>query len=453
MKMKSFKRQVKTWLFLLFLSPVLLSGCKDSDENGTSYDPNKPVVVDNFYPTDGGVGTKLIIRGSNFGNDVSKVKVFIQNDDTKQAKVVNVCDTRIYAVVPPRAGTGKVSVTVGEEDQAQNVTTTAEFLYEFRQNVSTLCGGGTSAEIKDGKFSEALFMFPSWLILDDDPITGENKLYVFDSDINWPKTLRVLDLDKETCTTAWIGAGSKTCTMEFTPDKDTILLGIQGNPSTAFLTRDKDFTRQGLYYTLNANSNAATMNPIDREIFVNDYYTGHNLRVNKNSKTSETMFASSTRVTKTNSDWTFCWSLDGKTLFSIVRESINGGDGCIMRMDYDLATKALGEPSVWVGAEGINAHADGQGTEARFNRPNQMVAALDGNYYVADRENHCIRKITADGVVTTIAGQPGKPGFTEGDPLKEAQFNIPRGVAVSADGSTVYVADAVNRRICKIVVE
>ena len=43
-------------------------------------------------------------------------------------------------------------------------------------------------------------------------------------------------------------------------------------------------------------------------------------------------------------------------------------------------------------------------------------------------------------------------GFTEGHPL-EAQLQFPTGVAVSDDGSTVYVADKENNRICKITVE
>jgi sugar lactone lactonase YvrE len=93
-------------------------------------------------------------------------------------------------------------------------------------------------------------------------------------------------------------------------------------------------------------------------------------------------------------------------------------------------------------------YKDGKGSEARFNYPADIAADAAGNLYVADTANHCIRKITPEGVVTTLAGN-GKPGDTDG-PLAEAQFRAPEGVAVDSQGN-VYVADTGNQRIRKIV--
>ena len=105
-----------------------------------------------------------------------------------------------------------------------------------------------------------------------------------------------------------------------------------------------------------------------------------------------------------------------------------------------------GVVSVFAGsASGAFGFQDGTGTAARFNRP--ISLAIDGlnNLYVTDCDNHRIRKITPGGVVTTIAGS-GTLGFVNGL-AGNSQFNYPAAIAVSADGSTVYVADTNNHAI------
>ncbi len=92
-------------------------------------------------------------------------------------------------------------------------------------------------------------------------------------------------------------------------------------------------------------------------------------------------------------------------------------------------------------------YADGPTGEARFNSPHSVAVDKDGNVYVADAGNHCIRKITPDGIVTTLAGT-NEPGYADGQGTA-ARFNYPRDVAVDAKGN-VYVADTANHRIRKI---
>ena len=88
--------------------------------------------------------------------------------------------------------------------------------------------------------------------------------------------------------------------------------------------------------------------------------------------------------------------------------------------------------------------ADGAGSAARFNTPSGLALDTAGNLYVADTGNHAIRKLTPQGVVSTIAGN-GIAGFRDG-PAAQAQFNGPVGVAVDKQGQ-VYVADTYNDRI------
>ncbi|AMJ56482.1 MULTISPECIES: gluconolaconase [Stenotrophomonas] len=95
-------------------------------------------------------------------------------------------------------------------------------------------------------------------------------------------------------------------------------------------------------------------------------------------------------------------------------------------------------------AGGVEGLADGQGSAARFNTPSGIALDAQGNLYVADTGNHAIRKISAQGLVSTLAGN-GSPGFADGT-AAQARFNGPMGVAVAADGR-VYVADTWNDRI------
>jgi DNA-binding beta-propeller fold protein YncE len=106
------------------------------------------------------------------------------------------------------------------------------------------------------------------------------------------------------------------------------------------------------------------------------------------------------------------------------------------------------EPQVTTLAGSDEGFADGSGAEARFSGAVDVAVDAGGNVYVADSANHRVRKITPEGVVTTLAGS-GEPGNADG-PAGEAQFRAPEGVAVDADGN-VIVADTGNHRVRKIV--
>jgi hypothetical protein len=100
------------------------------------------------------------------------------------------------------------------------------------------------------------------------------------------------------------------------------------------------------------------------------------------------------------------------------------------------------------GGVGVTGTNDGPGTQARFNKPEGVAVDGAGNVYVADTFNHSIRKVTPEGVVTTLAGTSGVLGTNNGTGTA-AKFNQPYGLAVATNG-TIYVADTVNHVIRKI---
>lgn len=98
-------------------------------------------------------------------------------------------------------------------------------------------------------------------------------------------------------------------------------------------------------------------------------------------------------------------------------------------------------------AGGSEGFADGTGTQASFNTPSGLAIDSDGNLYVADTGNNRIRKVTPQGVVSTIAGD-GTAGYVDAA-AAQARFNGPIGVAVDKQGN-VYVADTYNDRVRRI---
>lgn len=103
--------------------------------------------------------------------------------------------------------------------------------------------------------------------------------------------------------------------------------------------------------------------------------------------------------------------------------------------------------STLAGTAPISGNADGSGAAARFNEPASITTDPNGVMYVADRLNHKIRKILPNGSVITLAGT-GTPGSADG-PAGTATFNEPWGVACDALGN-VYVADTRNYKVRKI---
>ncbi|SVB99016.1 uncharacterized protein METZ01_LOCUS251870, partial [marine metagenome] len=109
---------------------------------------------------------------------------------------------------------------------------------------------------------------------------------------------------------------------------------------------------------------------------------------------------------------------------------------------------STGVVTTLAGSAGSTGSTDATGTVARFKKPRGIT--IDGtNLYVADGDNHKIRKInTSTGVVTTLAGS-GSSGSTDATGTA-AKFNTPRGI--TTDGTNLYVVDSNNHKIRKIAI-
>lgn len=126
---------------------------------------------------------------------------------------------------------------------------------------------------------------------------------------------------------------------------------------------------------------------------------------------------------------------------------VTNGSGSVTSAAATLTVSNVGVSTIagWPGGSG---HVDGTGSAARFGEPGAVRTDSAGNIYVGDTSNYTIRKITPNGVVTTVAGIADTSGSTDG-PVSTATFNAIGGVAVGPDG-TLYVADSGNYTIRKI---
>jgi streptogramin lyase len=102
-----------------------------------------------------------------------------------------------------------------------------------------------------------------------------------------------------------------------------------------------------------------------------------------------------------------------------------------------------------IAGNGKPGFTDGKGREAQFNGPKGIAVGPEGKLYIADTENHALRRVdpTSQRVETIAGGGPKSRGFAgDGGPGAQARFDRPHGVCVGPDGA-VYIGDSNNHRI------
>ncbi len=125
------------------------------------------------------------------------------------------------------------------------------------------------------------------------------------------------------------------------------------------------------------------------------------------------------------------------------------GDIYIARHGHNLISridqKGMLADVVGTGASGHSGDG-GPALKAQLRVPAGLTFDADGNLYIADRDNHRVRKVDKKGIITTVAGN-GTAGFSgDGGPATQASLNLPSGVVVDKKGN-LYIADRSNDRV------
>jgi sugar lactone lactonase YvrE len=136
-----------------------------------------------------------------------------------------------------------------------------------------------------------------------------------------------------------------------------------------------------------------------------------------------------------------------RALFNRPADGLVDGEGRMVVLDSSnhVLRIVVGESVYSLAGGNGPGHADGHATAAKFYDPRAIAAGSDGSFYIADTQNHVIRRLEPGGTVATVAGVPGTAGYADGQE-QQALFNAPMGIAVSPQGD-IYVADTGNHLV------
>ena len=427
------------------------------------------ITFTGYSPTEGQARTMMFIQGSNFGTDISKIKVTIGG---REAKVISSDGSEIYCLVPSRADGGYVEVEILDSNGQTSVKHrfNEHFTYNFNTVVGTLCGfedeEGNSALV-DGPFEEAGFLEPCMLFMDH--VDGNSYIYFFEQ---WVR-IRRIDLTNRTVETLVNGSASgwrEANSIAWSFTRDTMFVNHNQSSMTGagmyYFLRNEDFRVPHLAM-YGGDINCVFTNPVDGTLYA---MRGNDAKVYKPTFNVNTqMWDLGSPVMSVASSGQWFQSID----------FVPSGNYCqatgrdkhyIWRSMYDWTTHLPQAPSLLAGAAGNATYADGAGSAAKFNQPRQgcfvynpdyegLAGIEPYDYYVADMNNHCIRCVTPTGAVTTYAGRGSQStdgevaGYIDGDLRQEARFDCPTGICYDETTATFYISDANNHRIRTITVE
>ena len=457
------RKKLIDYSFFVVISSIILAlgSCKDDDNNNEKLDPSKSVIISSFSPESGGIGTRLILEGENFGNDPSKIKIKVGGIETS---VISANGKYIYVVVPGKAFEGTIEATFLDENgkEVTKITAPTKFNYERKMIVSTLLGyvdpKGKWSEY-DGSFEDCGgIQRGSWLTFD--PL-NRNHLYLLSDG----GSFRLVDFENKIVKTK-IGNGSQGVsrmrTMTWTLNNELIIATDKnkGEQSNTIITRESDFTATEVLVR-SKQCNGSAIHPINGELYYNDFGPGTVYRYDFATDKSEELFT----IQDVNWEFHIIPHPTGKYAYIVVL-----GQHYILRTDYDFEKKTFTNPYVVCGWPQSWGYLDGVGTRARLNSPYQGVFVKNDTYvknneedeydfYFCDRGNHAIRTLSPTGKVTTFAGRgsvnvnSNAHGYIDGDLRIDARFNQPEGLAYDPVDKVFYIGDKENHRIRKIAFE
>jgi len=454
---------------------MMMIGCSDDDNNRTSFDPSQPVVFSDFSPKEGQVRTRLYIYGKNFGTDETKIHV---NVGGKEAKVIGSTGEIIYCMVQKRSYNGNVSVTIDDENGKPVVEKTfdEQFNYVAKTTVGTLLRNvdeNGNAGFTDGSFDEGASV-PSndWMVFDPKYAeTGGDRLLF---SCNYYDGLRVLNLTQRTATRLFPRSQySVMFSFTFTADGDTLLFpddngqgSGESRPNIYYCLRSEGFKKIHPYnygpcsYGVVSLPNGSKFYSswTNATVYRMENPTGEIPNVDRN----RTRCFSLTALTQTDGQhMRLVLHPTGKYMYITME-----GAPVVLKSTYNEKTNLFDTPIIIAGAFGQSGCQEGTGATARFNSVwagvfvknpdyvnNPRPDGEEYDFYFCARDNHCVWRLTPDGVATIVAGRSninsdGKDyGYIDGDPLNEARFRSPAGIAYDETDETWYIGDIDNKCI------
>ncbi|MDR2039591.1 MAG: IPT/TIG domain-containing protein [Bacteroidales bacterium] len=462
---KSFILNTIMWRFMVAgIAVLFLVSCNNDNDEKEIYDPGKPVELTSFYPDSGRIREMVLLSGNNFGTDPSAIKVFF---NSSEAKVINSTGSRILALVPRMPGdTCILSVQVGNQKKEYE----QKFRYKIEASVTTIAGNGREAHVFDQGLDKCELK-PVY-------IGADNEYNIFVTD-NTDVLLRINTITNTLTVVATKDQGfNHRCQPYANPLTNVLQMGAEmANNRDRFTFLDpRDGWAPKSRFIKAWDLNGCTLpqggpnNNLNYEthwqcllceadgMYYTRYVGGQVVRINP-----ETWEAKIIGMTPIGATYGMAFHPVRKTelWFGYDRaDSPTVADAANSLYVWDVTDESTGENNMLSGFRKVSgavppmgAHRDGPLDQAQFNSIRMINFDLDGNLYVGDCRNHCIRLVnTTTMMVSTVIGIPGVSSPFKDGAREDATFNTPHGIVTDPDG-IIYVADYHNNRVRRIAIE
>lgn len=447
---KNYEKMKKILFIFTAFFLIGLVACSDSDnsENEATekpYDPNKPLQVTEFIPETGGMASQVIIRGSNFGTDANQLKVYFNK---KPAKVIKTLGDLAYVLAPKLPGdTCNISVVIGKDSLVYD----KHFYYKTMVQIYTVSGVKEEEITTDGTLADARFKKPYYLAVDKEKniLVGEFECRA-----------RMVSEEKNLVTTLFSGPTTHHIVSGCTDLKNEVIyFPVDKAPYYLEFDPEQQWTPRRINPTVRQGDEidmggkySFIMSPIDSMLYTITK-NGELVKINPRTRVASLVRKDILKdeVQGIVQAYLCFHPTDKHMLYFVNPSSMNPNDGPIQGTDriYRMDMNTL-EYEVYAGT-GVKGHLDGPKELAEFNNPCQICFDVDGNLYVGDTDNYCVRRISSEGIVSTIAGIAGTRGYLDGDP-DVALFNRFWGMKIDEEG-TLYIADYYNNCIRKLTIQ
>lgn len=440
--------RIKYFLLVCFI-PVICS-CKKSSTDIPVVEEQANVAVSAVSPLSAAFDALITITGTGFSTVLTDNKVTI---NSVNAVVTAATATQLTVKVPKGAGSGAISVQVKSKTVAAG-----NFTYVLTATVSTLAGNGVKG-FADGPAATAQFSRPTGIAVD-----LQGNIYIADV-----LNSRIRKLAKDGTVSTYAGSATKGMT-----NGAANLATFNSPTSIAVDSKGNVFVADGANNVIRQISTAGVVSTFagSGTVGVNDGMgTAANISypiaicIDKQDNLYVTDANSSIRkITPGGMVSTIAGKpgmggyADGKGMAAIFNNPLGigtdaAGNIYVADTSNDRIRKidAAGNVTTITGSDNPNSLiADGSATVAKLGGPCGVVVDNTGNLYIAEYGSFRIRKVTADGTVSTFAGT-GAIGYLDG-PVATAKVTQPYALTMDAAGS-IYIADQSLSYIRKITFE
>lgn len=405
---------------------------KTTGETVTAYDPGKPIQINSFTPDSGGIRTKLVIKGTNFGSDKASIKVyFTDNEKDRTATVVGVNNETIYCLVPKQnGGINSIKVAIGTNTTSAKKT----FMYTVAESVSNIVGvtgvaGSTNGSLSDGRIQRTFGI----------AALGNDELISFET---LSSTVRYISVNDNKVSTLQTGFDGTHPALNAAKTK---MYSIGKNAPHKVYVYEKSnlWQPQILSAQIPAAAGfifAAALDDTEQWLYFRD----------KNGVFGRLEIAKPTNVEVLNptcgnvGTTDYCYmvysKLDASFYFTV--QGLNG----VYKVSKDGKTV-----EEYAGFNGLGK-LDAPRKDASFNSPAGICVDSEGNIYVLDSNTNLVRKINRkSGYVSTIAGIAGVFGGANGAPLLSS-FNYPYCIQADANDN-LFIGESWGCTIRRLAIE